>query len=52
MEDYTTSKSTQNTIPNKRMYASKGGVHTLMEEKEIECTNVVFQVQIQAEQSV
>ena len=42
MEDYTTIKSTQNTIPNKRMYASKGGVHTLMEEEEIEYTNVVF----------
>ena len=40
------------TIIPKRMYTSKGVVHTLMEEKEVICTNVVFQVQIQAEQSV
>ena len=50
---YTINESTQNTIPiiPKRLHASKGGVHTLMEEKEIICTNVVFPVQIQAEQS-
>ena len=51
MEDYTTSKSTQNTIPNKRMYASKGGVHTLVEEEEVKCTNVIFHVKIQTKES-